>query len=103
MGFLKFFTKSAPTLLKLPAGSFTMDSTGRVLVNTLPSSFPANIVMDIGRTVIDAFRDAHEAHLPLNELVIHYPSLKVTAKELRGGALIFLTPMLSTISPKVTS
>jgi len=92
MGFLTLFSKPAPTLLKLPSGSFTVDREGAVIVGTLPSSFPDNLVHEIANQVLAAFRDATEAQLPLSELVIHYASLKITAKELRGGAMIFLAP-----------
>lgn len=92
MGFLTLFAKPAATLLKLPSGSFTVDSEGTVVIGTLPSSFPQNLVTDIGEQVLAAFREAEAVQLPLSELVIHYPSLKITARELRGGAVIFLSP-----------
>jgi len=97
MGLLSLFTKSAPTLLRLPSGSFTVDREGRVLMGTLPSSFPVELVSDIAQQVLTAFRDAAAAQLPLAELVINYPSLKISARELRGGAIVFL----STKSPEV--
>jgi len=97
MGLLNLFTKSAPTLLRLPSGSFTVDREGRVLMGTLPSSFPVELVSDIAQQVLTAFRDAAAAQLPLAELVINYPSLKISARELRGGAIVFL----STKSPEV--
>jgi len=92
MGFLTFFSKPAPELVKLPSGSFTVDREGLVIVGTLPSTFPDELVNDISQQVLAAFRDAAEAQLPLTQLVINYPSLKITAKELRGGAMIFLSP-----------
>jgi hypothetical protein len=92
MGLLTLFSKASPTLLKLPSGSFTVDREGTVIVGTLPSSFPSELVRDISEQILAAFRDATEAQLPLSEIVIHYPSLKITAKELRGGAIIFLAP-----------
>jgi len=92
MGLLSLFTKSTPTLLRLPAGSFTVDRDGSVLMGTLPSSFPINLVKDIARQVRAAFGEATAAQLPLAELVINYPSLKITARELRGGAIVFLSP-----------
>ena len=58
MGLLNLFTKSAPSLLRLPSGSFTVDREGRVLMGTLPSSFPAELVSDIAQQVLTAFRDA---------------------------------------------
>jgi hypothetical protein len=91
MGLLNLFAKSAPTLLRLPSGSFTVDRQGRVLMGTLPSSFPQELVQEISQQVLTAFRDAADAQLPLSELVINYPSLKISARELRGGALIFLS------------
>jgi hypothetical protein len=90
MGLLNMFAKSAPTLLRLPSGSFTVDRNGRVLMGTLPSSFPLELVQEISQQVLAAFRDAAAAQLPLSELVVNYPSLKISARELRGGALIFL-------------
>jgi hypothetical protein len=92
MGLLSLFTKPAPSLLRLPSGSFTVDREGCVLMGTLPSSFPAGLVKDIAQQVRAAFGEAAAAQLPLTELVIHYPSLKVAARELRGGAIVFLSP-----------
>ena len=91
MGLLSLFTKAAPTLVRLPTGSFTVDREGGVLVSTLPSSFPVDLVRDIGEQVLACFRDATVAQLPLSELVIIYPSLKVTAREVRGGAIVYLS------------
>jgi hypothetical protein len=92
MGLLTLFAKSAPALLRLPSGSFTVDRNGVVLLGTLPSSFPHEVKHDIAQQVLSAFREAVTAQLPLSELIIHYPSLKITARELRGGAIIFLAP-----------
>ena len=92
MGLLSLFARPAPTLLRLPSGSFTVDRDGAVLMGTLPSSFPASVVKDIAQQVRAVFNDAAAAQLPLAELIIHYPSLKITARELRGGAIIFLSP-----------
>jgi hypothetical protein len=77
--------------MRLPSGSFTVDRKGTVLSGTLPSSFPAELVRDIALQVLTAFRDAAAAQLPLAELVIDYPSLKINARELRGGAIVFLS------------
>ena len=92
MGLLNLFSKPAPTLLRLPSGSFTVDRDGRVLTSTLPSSFPAQLVKDIAREVRAAFSEAAAAQLPLAECVINYPSLKICARELRGGAIVYLSP-----------
>lgn len=92
MGLLNLFSKPAPTLLRLPAGSFTVDRHGSVLASTLPSSFPDELVDAISQRVLAVFRGAADAQLPLAEMSIRYPSLKITARELRGGAILFLTP-----------
>ena len=99
MGFLKLFAKTAPALLRLPSGSFTVDREGCVLTGTLPSSYPASLVKEIARQVRAAFGEAAAAHLPLTELIINYPSLKITARELRGGAIVFLSPKTLSSSP----
>jgi hypothetical protein len=95
MGILSRFSKPAPTLVRLPSGSFTVDREGSVLAGTLPSSFPAALVEDIARQVIAIFKDAAAAQLPLSELVVSYPSLRIAARELRGGAIVFLSPQAS--------
>jgi hypothetical protein len=94
MGLLSLFSKPAPTLLRLSAGSFTVDSHCKVVISTLPSNFPAQLIREIGSQVLGAFREAQEAQLPLGELVINYPSLRITARELRGGAIVFLLPRI---------
>ncbi len=93
MGLLTLFSKPAPNLMRLPSGSFTVDREGRVLVGTLSSTFPADIVEQLGREVLATFRDAQAAQLPLSQLILNYASLKITARELRGGALVFLSPV----------
>jgi hypothetical protein len=92
MGLLSFFSKAAPTLLRLPSGSFTVDRDGSVLMSTLISNFPASLVKDIAQQVRAAFGEAAKAQLPLAELTINYPSLTISARELRGGAIVFLSP-----------
>lgn len=93
MGLLNLFSKSpAPSLLRLPSGSFTIMPDGKIVASTLPQSFPPSHVKEIGRQVLAAFTLAKETGAPLAELVVEYSSLKITAKEMRGGAMIFLAP-----------
>ena len=91
MGLLSFFAKAAPPLQRLPSGSFTLDRAGRLVVGTVTSSIPIATVEDIGRQVLATFREAQAAQLPLSELIIHFGSLKIVAREMRGGAIVFLT------------
>jgi hypothetical protein len=97
MGLLNFLKKDAnsnlsPGLIRLPSGSYTIDGNGKVVVSTLPRDFPEPIIKQISQHVITAFRQARETQLPLSELVVHFSSLRLTARELRGGAIIFLAP-----------
>ena len=94
MGILSRIFKSAQpvNLMRLPAGSFTVDREGRVITSTVPQSFPTELLQEIGAQVLAAFRSSQTAELPLSELIVHYSSLTLTARELRGGAIVFLSP-----------
>ena len=92
MGLLSLFSRQSTKLVPLPSGSFTVDREGRVLVSTLPQAFPTDLVRDIANHVLSAFRAAQAAKMPLSELIVRYACLKLTARELRGGAIIFLVP-----------
>ena len=101
MGLLSIFSKPAKPLLQLHSGSFSLDRTGNVLAGTLPSTFPRELVEQIGHCIAETFREAQTIQLPLDELVIHYPGLKITAREMRGGAMVFLsTPSTFAPTPK---
>lgn len=89
----KFFTRQPSLkLTKVPSGVFALDRDGKVVVSTLPQSFPQAQMREIGDRVLTFFRGAQDAQMPQQELNVYYPSLKVTARNLRGGALIFLSP-----------
>ncbi|MBC8096266.1 MAG: hypothetical protein H7Y43_10665 [Akkermansiaceae bacterium] len=92
MGFLNFFSKSGAAVQKLPSGSFTVDSDGNIVATTVSSSYPVELLEDISREVLKLFRDARTAQMPLAELNLHFASLQITARELRGGAIVFLSP-----------
>lgn len=91
MGLLNIFRKSSTALVPLPRGSFTVDRDGRIVASTLPQSFPLNFVNDIAGQVLAAFRAAQNVD-PVSEVVVNYSSLKLVARELRGGAIVFLVP-----------
>jgi len=92
MGILKFFSKSSATLQRLPNGSLTVDRNGRVVTTTVSSSYPQHLLREVAMDVLRLFQEAREAQMPLSEINIHFASLQVTARELRGGAIIFLSP-----------
>lgn len=93
MGFLDIFKKSAASeLTRLPTGSFTVDAKGHVVASTLPQSFPSQCLKEISSQIINSFKGAQAAGIPFAEITVEYGSLKIKAKELRGGAMIFLAP-----------
>lgn len=93
MGLLTHTSDSLGKGLKsLPAGCFTVDRDGRVISSTLPQSFSAEMVRQIAKTVLLVFENAHQAQLIFNEIQVVFPAMKLTARELRGGAIIFLAP-----------
>jgi len=94
MGLLKSLFGKAPLLPeRLPSGSFSIDREGNLLVSTLPQAFPKTLMHEIGCHVLKTFQSAQAAQLPLSEIIVHYASLKLTARYLRGGAIVFLTPL----------
>jgi len=94
MGLLNFFTKpNPPPLMRLPTGSFTMDRTGQIIVSTLPSNFPEGVMHDMGRSVLETFAEGRRAGLHLEKLVLQFGSLRVSARDLSGGAIIFFSPV----------
>ena len=103
MGLLSFLSKpKVSRLVHLPAGSFTIDREGKIMTSTLPISFPRARMQDIGQHVIAAFQAAKQAQMPLTEMIIYYAALKILARELRGGAMIFLMPQTLNQSAKRT-
>ena len=92
MGFLKLFSRARPNLLRLPAGTMTVDRDARIVTTTVSSKYPEVLLHEIAHEVLRLFREAQEAQMPLSEFSLHFASLRITARELRGGAIIFLTP-----------
>jgi hypothetical protein len=70
-----------------------MDRNCKIIVTTLASSFPQELLQGMGETVIQTFADARKAGLPLDRLVIQFGSLRVSARELSGGAIVFFAPV----------
>jgi hypothetical protein len=98
MGFLKRIFKSRAAVQQLPAGSLTVNRDGKVITSTIASGYPQGLLRDIVRDVLLLFHQAREAQMPLAEFSIHFASLRITARELRGGAIIFLLPQTA-LSP----
>jgi hypothetical protein len=92
MGFLKKFFGPRAAVQQLPTGTITVDRHGRVITSTVSSAYSKNLLQGIGRDVIELFHEARVAQMPLAEVSLHFGSLHITARELRGGAIIFLFP-----------
>lgn len=104
MGFLSRLFKSEDAgLVHLPAGSFTVDKDGAVITSTLPQAFPAVHRDAIAQQVLASFQAARKARMPLGEIVVQYSALKLVARELGGGAMVFLSPqtMEHSVSTKI--
>ena len=102
MGFLKRFFRSRAAVQQLPTGSLTVDRNGQVVTTTVSSAYPKALLREIGREVLLLFREARASQMPLAEVSLHYASLRITARELRGGAIIFLFPQAA-FSPTTTA
>ncbi len=92
MGLLNLFSKASPAVQCLPSGTLTIDRNHQVLASTISSSCPPEIVQEIGMFVLRMFSEARKAQMPLSEVTLQFASLQITARELRGGAIIFLSP-----------
>ena len=92
MGLLKNIFGSRPAVTQLPSGSITVDRAGRIVSSTVSSAYPVKLLEAVGKEVLTLLREARSAQIPLAEVSIHFASLRVTARELRGGAIIFLFP-----------
>ena len=92
MGFLKKIFRRAAAVQELPSGSLTVDRNGNTITSTISSAYPASLLKEIARDVLKLFQEARDAQMPLAEVSVHFASLRITARELRGGAIIFLFP-----------
>jgi hypothetical protein len=92
MGLLKWFSGSRPAVHKLPSGSFTVDRHGKVMTSTVGKDFPASRLGDIAKEILSLFREARAAQMPMAEVSLDFAGLKVSARDMQGGAIVFLSP-----------
>ncbi len=94
MGILRPFSRTTiPARMdRLPTGCFALHRDGGLVTSTVPSWFSPKLIAEISRVVRDAFHSAMEANLPLTDMSVTYSGLNIVAREMRGGALIFLNP-----------
>ncbi len=86
------FRGSTANIQELPTGSVTVDRHGNIVTSTVSSAFPKKVLHSIGHDVLELFNEARASQMPLAEVTLHFGSLRITARELRGGAIIFLFP-----------
>jgi hypothetical protein len=82
---------------RLPSGAFTVDAQANLVSSTVPQWIPDAWLVQIGQQVLAVFKGAATVHLPFTELRVHYSAFRITAREMRGGAIIFLSP--KTVAP----
>jgi len=99
MGILNWFGKSAPVVEKLPSGSFTVDRHGNVMATTIGSGYSQRLLDSIAQEVLSQFQEARAAQMPLTGLDLHFASLRITARDMQGGAIIFLSPQNTFATP----
>jgi hypothetical protein len=103
MEFLKKFFRGHASVQQLPSGTVTVDRHGEIVTSTVSSAYPKKLLIDIGADVLTLFREAREAQLPMAEISLRFGSLHITARELRGGAIIFLLPQTALITTPAPS
>jgi hypothetical protein len=90
---MKIFSKAKPVgPARFPRGSFTVSAAGQIVVSTLPSNFPRERMLDIGNVVLTTLNSARELGTPFAELAADFAGVEIRARDLSGGAIIFVTP-----------
>jgi hypothetical protein len=92
MGILKKIFGAHADIQQLPAGTLTVDRQGRVVTSTVSSAYPSRLLQEISRDVLELLHESRTAQMPLAEVSLFFGSMRITARELRGGAIIFLFP-----------
>ena|ERR1700744_3602888 len=92
MGFLKKLFGGLAAVQQLPSGTITVDRNGNIVTSTVSSAFSQKLLRDIASDVLALLSEARLAQTPLAEVSLHFGSFRITARELRGGAIIFLLP-----------
>lgn len=92
MGLLKRLFGGLAEVQQLPTGTITVDRNGNIVTSTVSSAFSKKLLKAIATDVLELLNEARAAQSPLAEVSLHFGSLRVTARELRGGAIIFLLP-----------
>jgi hypothetical protein len=77
---------------RLPSGAFTVDPQGNLVGSTVPQWVPESLVLQVGREILAVFKGAAAVRPPFSQLRVQYGTLRIAAREMRGGAIVFLSP-----------
>lgn len=91
MGLLNLFSTADAEVHRLPTGSMTVDRHGNVVTTTISSGYPEELLQTVADEVLLLFRESRAAQFPISEFNLQFASLHITAREMRGGAIIFLS------------
>jgi hypothetical protein len=80
------------------SGSFTISSSGKIIVSTLPGHITKDALQDIASLVIKMFANSIEVQRPISEIKIFFDQHIVSIRPLRGGAIVIVTPSLKSKS-----
>ena len=59
------------------------------------------IQQEIGQRMLAVLASAKKASVPLNELVVQFSAMKIYAKSLRSGVIVFMMPQMQGQPEKV--
>jgi len=85
-------TSPAIAPARFPHGSFTVSAGGAIVVSTLSARFPRERMEAIGKAVLSALASARGLGTPFTELAAEFAGLEIRARDLAGGAIVFVTP-----------
>ena len=94
MGLLNLFKSGKPDggPPPLPSGSYTVDRDGKIVTRTIASTVSGAALEQLSSQVLRTFKEAKDAQLHITEFTINTGVMNIKARELRGGAIIFLSP-----------
>lgn len=91
---MKFFGQSrVKRSFDIPRGAFTYDSAGGILVGSVPQAWMEEFGPMLVKTLRKAFGVAAEKGLILNEIALYYAGVRIVARDLRGGGIVYLLPL----------
>jgi|GEM_PF-572942 len=95
MGILRSYARTpAPVSTEnIPSGCFSVHREGGIVVSTLPSDVPEDMILEIAGVAIGAIQASQQTNLGVTEVIIRYSGCRITACDLRGGVLVFIHPL----------